>query len=593
MTLKEIHLDIETYSDVDLAKCGVYRYVESPNFEVLLLSYSIDGQPAQTVDLASGEQIPENILSALQDNTVKKFAFNANFERVCLSRYLGLSTGTYLDSTSWYCTQVWALSLGLSASLKDVARLLNLSKQKMEKGKEYIDCFTKPCKATAKNGKRTRNLPHHVPASWILFKEYNLRDVEVELELYHILKNFPLTENVWHEYWADQEINDRGVVLDSTLIKQAIDMDEISKNQLIAQMKSLTKLENPNSISQLKEWLISNGIETESLDKSAVTELIKIAPEKVKEVLMLRQELGKSSVKKYQTMRDAVCEDGRARGMFKFYGASRTGRWTSSLIQLQNLPKNTLEDIETARELVKSGNIKAVEENYKGVQSILSQLIRTALVPCENANFVVFDFSSIEARVLAWLAKENWRMNAFSQNLDIYCASASRMFNCPVEKNGVNGHLRQKGKIAELALGYGGSTGALINMGAFEMGLKEEELPDLVENWRQANSNITNLWWTVGNKAMETIKYGYETNTHGIIFSYQSKMLFITLPSGRRLAYAKPQIVINNNGKEQIFFEGITSEKKWGKIDTYGPKLVENIVQGISRDILAHTILNL
>lgn len=591
--IKKLHIDIETFNDIDLTKCGVYRYVESSNFTILLFSYSIDDQPVKTIDLANGEEIPEDILNALQDESVEKFAFNANFERICLSKFLNFPTGTYLNPKSWYCTQAWAAALSLPASLKEIGTLLNLQKQKLEEGKSCIDFFTKPCKPTAKNGKRTRNLPHHAPALWLFFKEYNARDVETELELHSKLKKFPIMDRLWKEYWLDQKINDRGVEIDSELVNNALKINEISRNELIEKMKKITKLENPNSVKQLKEWLNDNGITTDSLDKKAVEEFILTAPQNVKEVLLLHQEISKSSVKKYQAMKESVCADGRARGMFKFYGANRTGRWSSSNIQLQNLPKNTLNNLETARELVKSEDIESIKENYTNVQSTLSQLVRTAFIPKENTKFMVLDFSAIEARILAWLAKETWRLNAFSQNPDIYCASASQMFNCPVEKNGINGHLRQKGKIAELALGYGGSTGALIAMGAIDMGLNEDELPELVESWRLANENITKLWWEIGKKAIKAIKYGEETYVNSITFSYQNGMLFISLPSGRRLTYAKPQLVINEYGKEEILFEGITPEKKWGKISTYGPKLVENIVQGISRDILTHAMLNL
>ena len=588
--MKTLSIDIETYSDQPLAKTGVYRYVESPVFEILLFSYSADGGPVQLVDLACGEKIPTDILAALEDDSVTKWAFNASFERICLSRYLGYPTGEYLAPDSWKCSMVWAATMGLPLSLEGVGAVLGLEKQKLTEGKELIKYFCQPCAPTKSNGQRTRNLPAHAPDKWLAFKKYNIRDVETEMAIQARLSKFPVPDSVWDEYHLDQEINDRGVGLDMELVRQAIQMDGRSRSELTHAMKALTALDNPNSVQQMKQWLSDNGLETDTLGKKAVAEMLKTAPPELQTVLTLRQQLAKSSVKKYQAMETAVCADGRARGMFQFYGANRTGRWAGRIIQMQNLPQNHLNDLSEARSLVRSGDFEAVEMLYEDVPDTLSQLIRTAFVPQNGRKFIVADFSAIEARVIAWLAGETWRQEAFAEGKDIYCASASQMFGVPVEKHGINGHLRQKGKIAELALGYGGSVGALKAMGALEMGLTEEELPPLVAAWRQSNPNITKLWWDVDRAAMEAVRYKHTNETHGIEFSCKSGMLFISLPSGRQLAYVKPKIGENKFGGDSITYEGIGSTKKWERLDSYGPKFVENIVQATARDILCYAM---
>lgn len=591
--MKTLSIDIETYSDQNLTKCGVYRYVESPIFEILLFSYSADGQPVQLVDLACGEKIPDEIIAALEDESVTKWAFNANFERICLSRYLGHPTGDYLDPESWRCSMIWAATMGLPLSLEGVGAVLGLEKQKLTEGKDLIKYFCQPCAPTKSNGQRTRNLPCHAPEKWLAFKKYNIRDVETEMSIQARLAKFPVPESVWNEYHIDQEINDRGVALDMELVRQAIQMDGRSRSELTQAMKKLTELENPNSVQQMKLWLADNGLETDTLGKKAVAEMLKTAPPQLQTVLSLRQQLAKSSVKKYQAMETAVCSDGRARGMFQFYGANRTGRWAGRIIQMQNLPQNHLEDLSEARSLVRTGDFEAVELLYEDVPDTLSQLIRTAFVPQGDRKFIIADFSAIEARVIAWFAGEEWRQKVFAKGKDIYCASASQMFGVPVEKHGVNGHLRQKGKIAELALGYGGSVGALKAMGALDMGLSEDELPPLVDAWRQANPNITKLWWDVDRATMEAVRFKHETETHGITFSCRSGMLFITLPSGRRLAYVKPKIGTNKFGGDCITYEGVGGTKKWERLDSYGPKFVENIVQATARDILCYAIKTL
>lgn len=591
--MKTLSIDIETYSDQNLAKCGVYRYVESPVFEILLFSYSADGQPVQLVDLACGEKIPDEIIATLEDESVTKWAFNANFERICLSRYLGYPTGDYLDPGSWRCSMIWAATMGLPLSLEGVGAVLGLEKQKLTEGKDLIKYFCQPCAPTKSNGQRTRNLPCHAPEKWLAFKKYNIRDVETEMSIQDRLAKFPVPESVWEEYHIDQEINDRGVALDMELVRQAIQMDGRSRSELTQAMKELTELENPNSVQQMKLWLADNGLETDTLGKKAVAEMLKTAPPQLQTVLSLRQQLAKSSVKKYQAMETAVCADGRARGMFQFYGANRTGRWAGRIIQMQNLPQNHLEDLAEARSLVRNGDFEAVELLYEDVPDTLSQLIRTAFVPQGDRKFIVADFSAIEARVIAWFAGEEWRQKVFAEGKDIYCASASQMFGVPVEKHGINGHLRQKGKIAELALGYGGSVGALKAMGALNMGLTEDELPPLVDAWWQANPNITKLWWDVDRAAMEAVRFKHETETHGITFSCRSGMLFITLPSGRRLAYVKPKIGTNKFGGDCITYEGVGGTKKWERLDSYGPKFVENIVQATARDILCYAIKTL
>lgn len=588
--MKTLSIDIETYSDQNLAKCGVYRYVESPAFEILLFSYSVDSAPIQIVDLACGETIPADVVAALTDDTVIKWAFNASFERICLSRYLGYPTGEYLAPDSWKCSMVWAATMGLPLSLEGVGAVLGLEKQKLTEGKELIKYFCQPCSPTKTNGQRTRNLPAHAPDKWLTFKKYNIRDVETEMSIQVRLAKYPVPDSVWDEYHLDQEINDRGVGLDMELVRQAIQMDGRSRSELTQAMKELTALDNPNSVQQMKQWLSDNGLEADTLGKKAVTEMLKTAPPELQTVLTLRQQLAKSSVKKYQAMKTAVCADGRARGMFQFYGANRTGRWAGRIIQMQNLPQNHLEDLAEARGLVRSGDFEAVEMLYEDVPDTLSQLIRTAFVPQNGRKFIVADFSAIEARVIAWLAGEEWRQKVFAEGKDIYCASASQMFGVPVEKHGINGHLRQKGKIAELALGYGGSVGALKAMGALEMGLSEDELQPLVQAWRDANPNITRLWWDVDRAAMDAVRYRYETETHGITFTYKSGMLFITLPSGRRLAYVKPKIGENQFGGDCITYEGVGGTKKWERLNSYGPKFVENIVQATARDLLCYSM---
>ena len=591
--MQTLSIDLETFSSQLLAKTGVYRYAESPDFEILLFAYSVDGGPVQQIDLACGEKIPSEVLFALEDDKVTKWAFNANFERICLSRFLGYPTGGYLEPDSWKCSMVWAAYMGLPLSLEGVGAVLGLEKQKLTEGKDLIKYFCQPCAPTKSNGQRTRNLPEHAADKWLAFKRYNIRDVETEMSIQARLSKYPVPDSVWEEYHLDQEINDRGVGLDMKLVRQAIQMDGRSRSELTQAMKELTSLDNPNSVQQMKQWLADNGLETDTLGKKAVAELLKTAPPELQKVLTLRQQLAKSSVKKYQAMETAVCADGRARGMFQFYGANRTGRWAGRIIQMQNLPQNHLEDLSEARGLVRCGDFEALEMLYEDVPDTLSQLIRTAFVPQENRKFIVADFSAIEARVIAWLADEKWRQDVFAEGKDIYCASASQMFGVPVEKHGVNGHLRQKGKIAELALGYGGSVGALKAMGALEMGLSEDELPSLVSAWRQANPKIVQFWWAVDRAVMDAVTRKTTTKTHGIIFSARNGMLFITLPSGRSLAYVKPKIGENRFGGDCITYEGIGGTKKWERIDSYGPKFVENIVQATSRDILCYAMKTL
>lgn len=591
--MQTLSIDLESYSDQPLAKTGVYRYVESPDFEILLFAYSVDGGPVQQIDLACGEKIPPTILAALEDDKVTKWAFNANFERICLSRFLGYPAGDYLEPDSWKCSMVWAAYMGLPLSLEGAGAVLGLEKQKLAEGKDLIKYFCQPCAPTKTNGQRTRNLPEHAPDKWQAFKKYNIRDVETEMSIQARLLKYPVPDSVWEEYHLDQEINDRGVGLDMELVRQAIQMDGRSRSELTQAMKELTSLDNPNSVQQMKQWLADNGVETDTLGKKAVAELLKTAPPQLQKVLTLRQQLAKSSVKKYQAMETAICADDRARGMFQFYGANRTGRWAGRIIQMQNLPQNHLDDLSEARGLVRAGGFDALEMLYEDVPDTLSQLIRTAFVPQENRKFIVADFSAIEARVIAWLAGEKWRQDVFAEGKDIYCASASQMFGVPVEKHGVNGHLRQKGKIAELALGYGGSVGALKAMGALEMGLSEDELPALVSAWRQANPKIVQFWWAVDRAVMEAVSRRTTTKTHGIIFSARNGMLFITLPSGRSLAYVKPKIGENRFGGDCITYEGVGGTKKWERIDSYGPKFVENIVQATSRDILCYAMKTL
>lgn len=587
--MKSINIDIESFSSVDLSKCGVYRYASSPDFEILLFGFSVDGGEVQVLDLACGEEIPADIVEALSDDSVIKWSYNNNFERVCLSNYFG----TWFEPGSWHCSMVWAATLGLPMSLENVGAVLGLEKQKLSEGKDLIRYFCVPCKPTKANGGRTRNFPEHDMEKWQRFKAYNLRDVEAEMQIQQRLSKFPVPDFVWEEYRQDQEINDRGIGVDMDMVRQAIAMDGRSKLELSSAMKELTGLENPNSVQQMKQWFADNGLETDSLDKKAVADLLKEAPEPLKTVLGLRQQLAKSSVKKYQAMENAVCADSRAHGMFAFYGANRTGRYSGRIIQLQNLPQNHIPDLAQARGIVKCGDYDSLSMLYEDIPDTLSQLIRTAFVPQDGRKFIVADFSAIEARVIAWMAGEHWRLRVFEDGGDIYCASASQMFHVPVEKHGVNGHLRQKGKIAELALGYGGSVGALKSMGALDMGLAEEELQPLVNAWRDSNPNITEFWWDVDHVVKECIKKRMPTETHDIRFSYESGMLFITLFSGRRLAYVKPRIGENQFGGESVTYMGVGSTKKWERLESYGPKFVENIVQATARDILCYAMQTL
>ena len=591
--MKSIAWDLETYSSVDLAKCGVYRYCESEDFEILLAAYSVDGGAVRVVDLACGEKLPEEILDALEDETVEKWSYNSQFERICLSRLLGYPAGNYLAPASWRCSMVWASTLGLPRSLESVGAVLGLEKQKLTEGKDLIRYFCVPCRPTKANGGRTRNLAEHDPEKWERFKAYNLRDVETEMQIQERLSRFPVPDFIWEEYQLDQEINDRGIGVDMELVRQAIAMDARSREWLTASMQELTELENPNSVQQMKQWLADHGLETDTLGKTAVAELVKTAPEPLREVLSLRQQLAKNSVKKYTAMENAVCADSRAHGMFVFYGANRTGRFSGRLIQLQNLYKNTMPDLAQARALVRSGNYEALSMLYEDIPDTLSQLIRTAFVPQDGRKLIVADFSAIEARVLAWLAGEKWVLEVFEKGGDIYCETAARMFHCRVEKHGENAELRQKGKQATLSCGYGGSVGALKAMGALEAGMTEEELQPLVDSWRAANPNIVRFWWDVDRAVKECVKMRIPTETHGLRFDYRSAMLFITLPSGRRLAYVKPRIGENQFGGESVTYMGVGGTKKWERLESYGPKFVENIVQGTARDILCNAMQTL
>ncbi len=604
--IRKLSIDLETYSSVPI-KYGVYPYAESQDAEILLFGYSINDKPVTVIDVANGEEIPDYILSALTDSSVEKWAFNASFERIFLSYWLKRnhpeyfksyntsedSVGNYLNPASWKCSMIWSAYMGLPLSLEGVGVVLGLEQQKLKEGKDLIRYFCIPCKPTKVNGGRTRNMPSDAPDKWELFKKYNKRDVEVEMSIQQKLSHFPVPDRIWDEYHIDQEINDRGIMLDMDVVTNAIQFDTFSKARLMGTLKDKTDLENPNSVAQMKNWLASKGIQTDSFDKKSVLELLKTVPTDIADILKLRQQLAKSSVKKYQAMQNSVCADGRARGMFQFYGANRSGRWAGRIIQLQNLPQNHMTDLEDARDIVKSGDYELMNMLYDDVPDALSQLIRTAFIPKQGYKFCVSDFSAIEARVIAFLAKENWRMDVFRDNGDIYCASASAMFHVPVEKHGINGHLRQKGKIAELALGYGGSIGALTAMGALEMGLSEDELQPLVDSWRASNPNIVQFWWDVDRCVKTAIKQRTATETHSIRFVYQSGMLFIVLPSGRRLCYVKPKIGENKFGGESVTYEGIGTNKKWSRIESYGPKFVENIVQAISRDILCYAIRTL
>ena len=602
-----LSLDLETKSSVDIKKCGAYKYAESPDFEILLFGVSVDYGPITVYDLACGDTVPEEIIAALSNERVTKWAYNASFERVCLSVWLrryypqyfksysipGDPVQNYLDPTSWKCTMVWAAYNGLPLGLENVGAVLGFEKQKLKEGKDLIKYFCCPCKPTKKNGGRTWNLPHHDPEKWALFKKYNERDVQVEMQIQERLKNHPVPNSVWDEYHLDQEINDRGIMIDQDMVAEAIRIDELSRTDLIARMQRKTGLENPNSVVQMKNYLTEKGMEIDSLGKKEVADMIKTAPDDLAEVLSLRLQLAKSSVRKYQAMQNAVCADGRCHGMFQFYGANRSGRWAGRLIQLQNLYRNSMPDLEQSRELVRSGDYEMLSILYDDIPEVLAQLIRTAFIPRPGYKYIVSDFSAIEARVLSHLAGEKWRVEVFHNGRDIYCESASRMFSVPVEKHGINGHLRQKGKIAELALGYGGSVGALKAMGALDMGLTEDELQPLVTMWRESNMNIVAYWWAVDNAVKNVIKTRISQRVGLVCFEFHSGMLFITLPSGRRLAYVKPQIGENRFGGESVTYMGIDSTKHWSRIESYGPKFVENIVQAVSRDILAYAMKTL
>jgi DNA polymerase len=593
--MKTLSIDIETFSDIDLGKCGVYRYTDSPNFDILLFAYSIDEGPVQLVDLASGEEIPEEIVKAILSEDIIKTAFNANFERVALMRYFSrkLDKEVYLNPSSWRCSEVQAAMLGLPLHLEGVAKVLRLEVQKMTEGKPLIRYFCIPCKPTAANGGRTRNLPSDAPDKWELFKQYNIRDVEVELEIRKKIKDYPIPESEQALYELDQRINDRGFRADMDFVMQAISCDKQFTVSATERAYELTGLENPNSVSQLKDWLSERGVEVESLSKKNVKELVSETEGEVEEALKLRLLMAKTSVRKYETIERAVCSDGRVHGLFQFYGANRTGRFAGRLVQVQNLPQNHLVDLKLARDLVKEGRFDDLQMLFGNTPGVLSELIRTAFIPKEGHRFIVSDFSAIEARVLSWLAGEKWRLEVFQSHGKIYEASASQMFHVPIEEITKGSPLRQKGKISELACGYGGGVGALKSMGALEMGVEENELQGLIDNWRRANPHIVNFWWEVDKMAIKAVKERTRTRTHGIIFTYKSGMLFVTLPSGRDLVYVKPKLMLNKFGREGLTYEGIGTTKKWERIETYGPKIVENIVQAASRDLLAEAMLRL
>ena len=591
--MRTLSIDIESFSSVNLQKSGVYKYASSDDFEILLFGYSVDGGEVQVVDLALGEEIPQEILDALKDDEVIKWAFNASFERICLSAFLGMPVGEYLNPKSWRCSMIWSATLGLPLSLEGVGAVLGLEKQKLTEGKNLIKYFCVPCAATKANGGRTRNLPMHDMEKWNSFKAYNLRDVETEMGIQQKLAGFPVPNEIWDEYHLNEEINDRGIGIDMIFVEGAIAMDDKSKKNLTETIQDMTNLDNPNSVQQMKNYLAENGLEMESLGKKEVAEILKVAPEHLREVLSLRQQLAKSSVKKYTAMQNAVCSDGRARGMFQFYGANRMGRFSGRLIQLQNLPQNHMFDLAEARAIVRSGDYEVMDMLYEDIPDTLSQLIRTAFVPQNGRKFIVADFSAIEARVLSWLAGEKWRMEVFAKNGDIYCETASRMFGVPVEKHGLNGHLRQKGKQAELSCGYGGSVGALKAMGALAMGMQEEELQPLVDSWRAANPHIVDFWWEVDRAVKMVVKQRIPAEVCGIKMYWKSGFLFLVLPSGRKLAYVKPRMGENKFGGESVTYEGVGATKKWERLESYGPKFVENIVQAISRDVLIYAMQTL
>lgn len=591
-TMKKLSCDIETFSDVDLIRCGVYKYADSPNFEMLLFAYAVDDGDVHIIDIAGGEELPEEIIQVIKSDTVVKTAYNAQFERVCLSRYLKLPEGEYLNPQSWYCTAVQAAELALPLSLADVGSVLGLERQKMTEGKELIKYFCVPCKPTKSNGNRTRNRPCHDINKWETFKKYCMRDVDVERQIADKLKMYPISDEEHRRYVLDQIINDRGVLVDCELAKQAVKLNSIQSAVAVEQAYMITGLENPNSVTQLKQWLKENGVEIESLSKKAVKSLADETDGDVSKMLKLRLLMAKTSVKKYEAVIRSVCSDNRVHGMMRFCGANRTGRWSGNILQPQNLPQNHLPDLTLARDIVKDGDFEMLDMMFGNVPNVLSELIRTVLIPKPNHRFIVADFSAIEARVLAWIAGEQWRIDTFKNGGDIYCASASKMFKVPVEKNGVNGELRQKGKISELACGYGGSVGALKNMGAVEMGVQENELQGLINDWRNANPHIVRFWYEVGNAAMKAIKEKTTVPLGKLVFAYERGILFIRLPSGRRLSYIKPRIGTNRFGGDSITYMGINSAKKWDRLETFGGKLTENIVQGTARDLLANALIN-
>lgn len=591
-TMKKLSCDIETFSDVDLIRCGVYKYADSPNFEMLLFAYAVDDGDVHIIDIAGGEELPEKIIQAIKSDTVVKTAYNAQFERVCLSRYLKLPDGEYLNPQSWYCTAVQAAELALPLSLADVGSVLGLERQKMTEGKELIKYFCVPCKPTKSNGNCTRNRPCHDINKWETFKKYCMRDVDVERQIADKLKMYPISDEEHRLYVLDQIINDRGVLVDSELAEQAVKLNSIQTAVAVEQAYMITGLENPNSVTQLKQWLKEKGVEIESLSKKSVKSLADETDGDVSEMLKLRLLMAKTSVKKYEAVIRSVCSDNRVHAMMRFCGANRTGRWSGNILQPQNLPQNHLPDLTLARDIVKDGDFEMLDMMFGNVPNVLSELIRTVLIPKPNHRFIVADFSAIEARVLAWIAGEQWRIDTFKNGGDIYCASASKMFKVPVEKHGVNGELRQKGKISELACGYGGSVGALKNMGAVEMGVQENELQGLINDWRNANPHIVRFWYEVGNAAMKAIKEKTTVPLGKLVFAYERGILFIRLPSGRRLSYIKPRIGTNRFGGDSITYMGINSAKKWDRLETFGGKLTENIVQGTARDLLANALIN-
>ena len=582
-----LEMDIESFSDVDLIKCGVYAYADSPAFEILLFAYSFDGGETQIIDLAQGEKLPAEVEDAIFDVSVTKTAYNANFERTCLSKHFG----RYIPPESWHCSAVQAAMLALPRSLEDVGRVLGLDEQKMKEGKELIRYFCVPCKPTKANGGRARNLPCHAPEKWELFKTYCKRDVDVEKSIRRKLHNFPIPESEMELYRLDQRINDRGVLVDMGLVEQAIACERLHKEVVTKRAYELTGLENPNSVAQLKGWLGDMGMEAESLSKKAVAEMIAETDGEVEELLKLRLLMAKTSVKKYEAMERSVCSDGRVHGMLMFCGANRTSRWSGKIVQIQNLPKNYIPDLELARELVKQGRFEDIELLYDSTPNVLSELIRTAFIPKQGCRFVVADFSAIEARVMGWLSGEEWVLDVFRGDGKLYEMTASRMFGIPMAEIGKGSPERAKGKVASLACQYGGSTGALVSMGALDMGLTEDELPPLVAAWRKANPHMVQFWWDVDAAAIKAVTEKQKTKVGKIIFEYKSGILFITLPSGRKLSYVKPRMAVNRFGRDGLTYEGISENKKWSRIETYGPKLVENIVQGTARDLLAEAML--